>query len=286
VSGNLVWVCGSAKIVSLIVGAYLISYMKRNLKLARSGSESASRSVILPGYQSLLLLLMCGLLIEIGNLVLGYFNILNTTNIFSWCIYEWIRDGFPLIFLQKSLSEKAFQRAFLYSLLWAGHGIMCGCFYVLLDHKSIFFYYGTAAIFYVVVLSRCCFQYRHPVRPYLVMMLVLRVVWIVYYLMDMNMFAPLSVMYWILISIIALLEIPLLFAWYLVLLTDTRYWRQGCVSSSSSSSSTAFAGASDRVGLLEGTKDEVYNIMWLFFVFVNVCLNIYISECICVSLFM
>ena len=50
---RLLWVCATAKIVSLVAGAFILYYMHTNTARARKGDHKAMRSIILPAYQRL-----------------------------------------------------------------------------------------------------------------------------------------------------------------------------------------------------------------------------------------
>ena len=70
------------------------------------------------------MVLLTGLAIELTANLFNQYQIMSISNLFNWPLYEWIRDGFPLIFMQYSLSTLAMGRAFKLSLLWPVHGVL------------------------------------------------------------------------------------------------------------------------------------------------------------------
>jgi hypothetical protein len=107
---------------------------------AQKGNATAARSLILPVYQPLIysllvrhaaascllsslrltlaVLVQVGLFLETIFVALYQGGVWAADNILSWAVYEWIRDGFGMLFLQNNVSRAAFKRAAYLSLIW------------------------------------------------------------------------------------------------------------------------------------------------------------------------
>jgi hypothetical protein len=233
-------VCGTAKIIGIPSGLWLLHQLSQNTILARKGDQNAARSVILPSFEPLIKILIIGLFCEIVLLLVQplYPSLIQ---IIIWMLYEWLRDGFTVIFLQTSLSVEAMSRAFKYSLLWLIHGLVCGCFLMLPDNCELsdptcvsttgivtIVFYLSNACFYFLIISNVI-PHRQSVHRYAIFMCAYRLVWCVYNVYALGVVSePTALVEDVILAFLFLFEVPLAFVWYYILWKDTYYWRTGC----------------------------------------------------------
>jgi hypothetical protein len=124
-------------------------------------------------------------------------------------LYEWIRDGFAMIFTQKSVSRQSFFRSFLLSFIWVLHGVLCGVLVNYIGLPGLFIYHGIVILFYICMWFGIVPR-RQSILPYCAFMSIYRFIWCIYYIMAAGYVTQL---YYPILSMIGLLELPLTFIW-------------------------------------------------------------------------
>jgi hypothetical protein len=164
-------------------------------------------------------------------------------------LYNCVRDGLMLVFLQPAVSKAAFARAAkwlsLEALLIVASSMIR--MFILPEEMSYVPIDVVLLIimsFYVISLSGSCgLRLRPAARLYVYFLLVYRAVFVFYGMLFIGWVTPTPGVFWPTVCVIACLELPLGYMWYLTLLRDTRYWRHGTVDELKSSEMYTTSGA-------------------------------------------
>lgn len=227
------WVCTSAKIFGVAVGLTLLAYMHCQAKKCESGDNYAVNSLILPVYRPVIYTLLFTMSTEIALLCIGQFGdewLGEWQQILTWAVYELSRDGFVMLFVQQSLSRSALRRSLLLALLWPAFGVMCA---LILLRTDIGFYgpilfHGVSSFFNLIIAlplpGRLAIPRRVPIVPYCLWMSIYRGCWVVYYFIRMGY---VEWLYYPILILAGIMELPVTGAWYYVMRTDTNFWHYG-----------------------------------------------------------
>lgn len=253
---RIYYVCGSAKAIGMFWGIILLIILKYRKFWAKKGCQDSARSIVLPIYEPLIYGLVLTLAVELTFFSLSHFGVWSMTPMFTWGVYEFLRDGFPLIFLQRSVSPAAYKRAALWALIPVCHGVLCA---FLLNYISelaaTFLFEGGGVLWYLCLIAFVRLKRsRESALPYLIFMAVYRPLWILYYV-QYTLGGDWKMIYWPLLGAIGLMEIPLTGIWYFTLRQDTIYWRTGAPKSYRFSQNKLLE--TKAVGLLSATQDAV-----------------------------
>lgn len=218
------FVCGSAKVVTAILSLIVLCYLRYKRSEALNGCTTSARSLILPVYEPLIIAIGIASICEASLSVYHTWWGFDPNNQLMWAVYEFIRDGFPILFLQRSVSTTSLIRAAALTTIPISYGILCGSLLPYLHSYAALMFTGGVAICYLIIASGVIIRRRESVLPYCLFMATYRLLWAIFYFIDMGY---LLWLYYPILCLIGLMELPLTMMWYITLLLDTNYWRSG-----------------------------------------------------------
>jgi len=231
--------CFFAKFLSIIFGGFTYLYLAWNeRRVMRRQPKGQSRNLILPFYKPLMAFVVIFLVVENAFFFfLMMFDLSPWFNVLQWGMFQIPRQGFCMIFLQRSVSRRAIRRAFKGLLAWTFYGMAMGVFLNVAQSSAdkylvAMLYHAAPTLFHFYMLLSSCFRSlpyspRETLIPYAALMFPGNAIWVILYFY-LYLGHTEEQAQWMFLTAGAL-ELPMTPFWLLMFRADTHYWQYGGV---------------------------------------------------------
>jgi len=236
-SQRLFYVCGTARLVTIASGIFLLLFLKRQRYLARRGDVRASRALLLPVFEPMITVLILSVSAEWCFLYLQFRPdteswAMLTSILAQFSLNQFTQTGLVTFFCSRSLSHAAMLRASFAAFMLALFGFVCALVKQLVNPLAGLLMFNGGPILVLLAVQFKWVYRRRSVLPYVQYMILYDAVWCAYSIFGTSPSRGgihLPIVYYLLLLAIGLLEIPLCVLWFVVMWNDTYFWRTGAL---------------------------------------------------------